>query len=305
MSGPSSSFVTRYPVPAPAPAQPPPPPQPAAPVNYAAPSHSTRNKLQMTPHAASRAVQHLIASRFQLAGFDGSERDAMDLMERLVVHLLADLAGLACGYAGLSNRTVPHARDFLVACEERGMSVRELKAEVKAHKRKRKSLSLGSRPPSIVTSAAPPKPPELLPSDSEDEAKDPAVEKNGSGSGAAPGEGKPSASKSVSSHHPKSLLSLPAHFPRLPPKHTYLRTDPPAPATTSLSSLQQKINNAAIIQDSLRNLIQATEAPPAPKHQETDDDVMQADLPLPPGLGGFVNWEGASGLRKPLKRWKI
>ena len=80
---------------------------------------------------------------------------------------------------------------------------------------------------------------------------------------------------------------------------------PPAPTTTSLSSLQQKINNAAIIQDSLRNLIQATEAPPVPKVQETDDDEVRTNQPIPPGLGGFVNWEGASGLRKPLRRWNI
>ncbi|KAG9009578.1 hypothetical protein FRB90_008275 [Tulasnella sp. 427] len=158
-------------------------------------------------------------------------------------------------------------------------------------------------PPSVVAPPAPPKPDDLLPSDSEPEEQDDAA--NGEGKSDA----KAQALKKERAKYPKSLQSLPAHFPRLPPKHTYLRTEPPPPKTTSLSSLQAKIDEAAVIQDSLRNLIQATEAPARQqKKPEADEDTVQpTNQPIPPGLaGGFVNWEAASGLRKPVPtRWKV
>ncbi|KAG8930795.1 hypothetical protein FRC02_003667 [Tulasnella sp. 418] len=61
-----------------------------------------------------------------------------------------------------------------------------------------------------------------------------------------------------------------------------------------------------IIQDSLRNLIQATEAPPAPRGLAEEDGVPPTQiLPVPAGLGGLVNWEAAGGTRRVAKRWKI
>ena len=39
------------------------------------------------------------------------------------------------------------------------------------------------------------------------------------------GSQEPKATKATSSSHPRSLQSLPSHFPKMPPKHTYLRTD--------------------------------------------------------------------------------
>lgn len=80
------SFITRYPqketattVQAAAAA-------PTAPVNYAPPSHSSaKSRVQITSEAASRTIQHLVASQFQLAGFDSADKDAMEYLESLVV----------------------------------------------------------------------------------------------------------------------------------------------------------------------------------------------------------------------------
>lgn len=82
-----SGFVTRYPVKEPSlPVQASPSAQVyVPPVNYAPTSLSTsRNKLQVTPQAASHALQHLIASELKYSGFQGADAYAMETMERLV-----------------------------------------------------------------------------------------------------------------------------------------------------------------------------------------------------------------------------
>lgn len=55
-----------------------------------------------------------------------------------------------------------------------------------------------------------------------------------------------------------------------------------------MPSLEKKLQNAALVQDSLQNLLLATE-----------DSADQEDGEL---LGAIVNWEGTSHARK---RWKI
>ncbi|KAG8994841.1 hypothetical protein FRB95_007447 [Tulasnella sp. JGI-2019a] len=308
-----SSFITNYPTKEPsqpAPVALPIPPQP--PVNYAPTNHtiSTRNKLQVTPHAASQAIHLFVAYELQRAGFSGAEPRAMELVERLVTNFFAEVAGMSHDYAELGNRAMPHVRDVLDSCRNKGIELPSLKSAIKTgnHHRKKRKISHMFKTPTITIPPAPPRPAELLHSDSEDEDKEPsALDKNGEAPTPTTTKPSVSASKRSAPSHPRSLMSLPPQFPKLPPKHTYLRTDPPAPTTTSLSTLQEKINNAAIIQDSLRNLIQATEGPPEPKKKDvaTDDDaVQQANMPVPLGLGSLVNWERASGSRKPV-RWKV
>ncbi|KAG8952424.1 hypothetical protein FRC04_004484 [Tulasnella sp. 424] len=317
------SFVTQFATtPAPAPSsQPAPaseptqsltPAKPAPPLTYASSSQSSgkNNKLQVTYDSAARAIRHLIVAECQEVGFDSAESNAMEKFEEMVALLITELANITRGYADVSFRSIPNARDVITACEETGFKLDDLRGTLKSSnrrmKKRRKLEAHGLAPPlhapSVVAPPAPPKPDDLLPSDSEPEDQEELA--NGEGKS----DGKSEALKRDMAKYPKSLQSLPSHFPRLPPKHTYLRTEPPPPKTTSLSSLQAKVDEAAVIQDSLRNLIQATEAPARSKKPEADEDTVQpTNQPIPPGLaGGFVNWEAASGLRKPVPtRWKV
>lgn len=105
---------------------------------------------------------------------------------------------------------------------------------------------------------------------------------------------------------PMTLRPLPHYVPPLPPKHTYLRTPVSSagtfrsksrvltkapqispPKKAALPSLEKKLKNAALVQDSLKNLLLATE------------DNTQEDAEL---LGATVNWEATT---HPRKRWKL
>ncbi|KAG8967542.1 hypothetical protein FRC03_009795 [Tulasnella sp. 419] len=267
---------------------------PTATVNYVTSNHNSRNKFQITPAAASKGLQHMISSRFMQAGFTGSDPEAIEFMYQVLCNFILEIAGLSVDYATLANRSVPNVRDVVIACEKRGMTIESLRRAAKKTKKRDKNSS-GNR--ALVIGNPPPqsKPPVLLPSDSEEESNDEAGQSKSQKKG-----------PSKNAYQPPSLRSLPPHFPPFPPKHTYLRTQAPSATTTSLSSLQQKIDNAAIIQDSLRNLIQATEAPPAPRGLAEEDGVPPTQiLPVPAGLGGLVNWEAAGGTRRVAKRWKI
>ena len=104
---------------------------------------------------------------------------------------------------------------------------------------------------------------------------------------------------------PSTLRTIPHFYPALPPKHTYLRTPvsisndlhvfhdlhptkPSPPKKQALPSLEKKLKNASLVQESLKNLLLATEVTSGP-----DDGEL---------LGAIVNWE-ASG--QPRKRWKL
>lgn len=102
----------------------------------------------------------------------------------------------------------------------------------------------------------------------------------------------PSDEENAPVHVPITLRYVPSHFPKLPPKHTYLRT-PPIPARYRIpasSTLDRKLANQALVQESLRNLIEATEDP---EGAGRDGDI----------LGGVVNWE--AHVHTGLKRWKV
>ncbi|KAG5343026.1 hypothetical protein C0989_000016 [Termitomyces sp. Mn162] len=86
---------------------------------------------------------------------------------------------------------------------------------------------------------------------------------------------------------PLTLRLLPSYFPSLPPKHTYLRTPASPPKKAALPSLEKKLKTAALVQESLRNLLVATE-----------DSTNQEEGEL---LGHIVNWKLSA---HPRKRWK-
>ena len=107
---------------------------------------------------------------------------------------------------------------------------------------------------------------------------------------------------------PMTLRGHLQYMPRLPPKHTYLRTpvsaplddrvgtrltvsihmQPSPPKKAALPSMEKKLKTAGLVQNSLKNLLLATE-----------DTEGHEDGEL---LGHIVNWE--AGLH-PRKRWKL
>ncbi|GLB33566.1 putative transcription factor TFIID complex subunit 8 C-term [Lyophyllum shimeji] len=213
----------------------------------------------ITPEVASRALQRLIAAELRDAGFDSAQVDAVKRIEVEVAAFVEQLFHRAHEYANLSNRAGPIATDLILACDEFNMPPKALRSvPVKSRKRKRKAIA-GVRAPTLL--AAPPCPPspKLLPSDDE---------------------GTPITI-------PPTLRMLPHHIPTLPPKHTYLRTPASPPKKAALPSLEKKLKTASLVQESLKNLLLATE-----------DSTNQEDGEL---LGHIVNWE--MGMH-PRKRWK-
>jgi len=68
--------------------------------------------------------------------------------------------------------------------------------------------------------------------------------------------------------------------------YLYIQASPPKKA--ALPSLEKKLKTASLVQESLKNLLLATE-----------DSTAQEDAEL---LGHIVNWETGS---HPRKRWKV
>jgi transcription initiation factor TFIID subunit 8 len=87
---------------------------------------------------------------------------------------------------------------------------------------------------------------------------------------------------------PLTLRTIPHPLPALPPKHTYLKTPLAPPKKTAIPSLEKKLKTAGLVQDSLKNLLLATE-----------DTTGQEDGEL---FGHIVNWEATT---HPRKRWKV
>jgi transcription initiation factor TFIID subunit 8 len=110
----------------------------------------------------------------------------------------------------------------------------------------------------------------------------------------------------TNNHTPYTLRNLPDNFPALPPKHTYHQTPVSTsylmiyapktecaiqiapPKRAALPSLEKKLKTAGLVQESLRNLMLATE-----------DRSGHIDSEL---LGHTINWESSV---HPRKRWKF
>ncbi|PFH50540.1 hypothetical protein AMATHDRAFT_75529 [Amanita thiersii Skay4041] len=218
------------------------------------PDHTT-----VTPAVASQTLRKLILYELCNANFDSAHRVALERIENQVVAFIECLFERAHAYSNLSNRSGPIASDLLLACDDFNIPLKDLSKLKRKHARNRRS-STSSLLPTLVP--APPRspPPEVLSSDDEDTA----------------------------TIIPLTLRGIPNYFPALPPKHTYLRTPPSPPKKAALPSLEKKLKTAALVQESLKNLLIATE-----------ENVNQEDAEL---LGHIVNWE--MGIH-PRKRWKI
>ncbi|KAI6151816.1 hypothetical protein BKA82DRAFT_124721 [Pisolithus tinctorius] len=204
---------------------------------------------------ASKQMQKLIVSQLQQSQFDAIEPQALARLELEVVAFVQRLYEGAHDYANLACRATPVAKDVLLACDDQGVKVNDLHTIATKSKSTAPPMGTTFEPP-------PPRPrsPELLPSD--DEGATPAI--------------------------PTTLRQIPSNFPPLPPKHTYLKTPASPPKKAALPSLERKLKNASLVQESLKNLLTATE-----------DNLGQEDGEL---LGHIVNWEAST---YPRKRWKI
>ncbi|KAI0663110.1 hypothetical protein C8Q70DRAFT_1050800 [Cubamyces menziesii] len=206
---------------------------------------------------ASHAMQRLISSELRDAGFESAEIGAVRRLELEVAAFVQQLYERAHEYANLAHRANPIAKDLLAASDDYGLESSTMLHFTKKSIKQKQDPSEGPvlllPPPSRSPS------PELLSSD--DENAPPAI--------------------------PTSLRPLPHYVPPLPPKHTYLRTPISPPKKAALPSLEKKLKNAALVQDSLKNLLLATE------------DNTQEDAEI---LGATVNWEATT---HPRKRWKL
>ncbi|KAJ6510039.1 hypothetical protein C8R47DRAFT_779286 [Mycena vitilis] len=244
------SYFPTYHPPAPPPRVTPPPPDlPPPPPDLTS----------ITPQIASKALDRLIMSELRDAGFSAAQPQAMERLERDVVAFMERLYERAHQYANLSNRSAAIATDLVLACEEFDIapeSLRPIRAKI-GRKKKKKTVP---RTPALIPARSRSPSPTRLPSD--DESVQPSI--------------------------PVTLRALPSYFPKLPPKHTYLRTPASPPKKAAIPSLEKKLETASLVQKSLKNLMVATE-----------DAKGQQEGEL---LGHIVNSE--TGVH-PRKRWKL
>jgi len=231
----------------------PPPVEPPSPPDYSS----------INPQVASKSVQRLIGTQLLSTGFEAGEISAMNRLEREVICFVERLYERAHELANLANRSGPIVTDLLLACEDEGLDTERLKTAGEGRRRgkKKKSETENVQPVSLTLPDLSEPLPDLLPSDDEDVA------------GVV---------------LPTTLRGLPHSTPALPPKHTYLRTPVSPLKKAALPSLEKKLKNAALVQESLKNLMLATEDNP-------DDEDGEL-------LGAIVNGQVIGYQRK---RWRL
>ncbi|CAL1701677.1 unnamed protein product [Somion occarium] len=213
----------------------------------------------ITPDIASRVLQRLISAELRHAGFDTAQPAAVERLELEVVAFVENVFRYAHDCANHANRSGPIATDLLAACQHHELEPKDLHKVVLAAKKRIEDNEKLEIPAMLPPPSRSPSP-ELLSSDDEDAA----------------------------TVIPATLRALPLNYlPALPPKHTYLRTPASPPKKAALPSLEKKLKNAGLVQDSLKNLLLATE------------DSADQDGEL---LGAIVNWESTT---HPRKRWRL
>ncbi|KZT26965.1 hypothetical protein NEOLEDRAFT_1131453 [Neolentinus lepideus HHB14362 ss-1] len=215
----------------------------------------------ITPKIACDVIRRLITTQLRSAGFDAAEPEALQKLEEGAIDVVTLLYERAHEFANLANRARPIAKDLLLAQAEVGMDTTELWQVARKTKKRKHQQEDGYEP--VALESAPPEtpPPKLLPSD--DESSGMII--------------------------PTTLATLKyENLPKLPPKHTYLMTPASPPKKAAPSSLEKKLKNAGLVQESLKNLLLATE-----------DTTGQEDGEL---LGHIVNWEAHI---YPRKRWRV
>jgi len=216
----------------------------------------------INPEVATKAIERLVFAGLKQAGFDGSEPGALKRLEAEVVEYVKMLFERAHELANLANRSGPIATDLLLACIERDLDLEQLK-KVAGGPRGKKRKSSDPHHIQAMTLLLPESTPPLPRMINVDDDEPGLV-------------------------IPATLRSIPHYTPALPPKHTYLRTPVAPMKKAAVQSLEKKLQNAALVQESLKSLMLATEDNP-------DDE----DAKL---LGAIVNGQAIGHQRK---RWKI
>ncbi|KAJ7068056.1 hypothetical protein C8F01DRAFT_1246601 [Mycena amicta] len=211
----------------------------------------------ITPAVASDAVRRLLVSELVDAGFAASQPQALERLERDAVAFIQRLYERAHQYANLSSRSGAIATDMILACEEFGIDpekLRPIRAKIK--RKKKKAIP---HVPTLLPARSRSPSPARLPSDDE-----------------------------ILPIIPMTLRGMPHVIPKIPPKHTYLRTPASPPKRAAIPTLEKKLETAGLVQTSLKNLMVATA-----------DAKGQEEGEL---LGHIVNSETAV---HPRKRWKL
>ncbi|KAF8897316.1 hypothetical protein BD779DRAFT_1490171 [Infundibulicybe gibba] len=217
----------------------------------------------VSPDVASTSIQRLVSAELRSAGFDSAHTAAVQRIELEVITFIEHLFERAHEYANLANRAEAIASDLLLACDDSNLPIEVLRTvKTKGGKRKKRVIESNTDigVPTLIPPPSRSPSPELLSSDDED----------------------------VMPIIPITLRGLSSHLPALPPKHTYLRTPVSPPKKAALPSLEKKLKTAGLVQESLKNLLLATE-----------ENTNQEDGEL---LGHIVNWEMSV---HPRKRWKF
>jgi len=216
----------------------------------------------INPEVAAKAIEKLVLAGLKNAGFDGSESGALNRLEAEVVEYVKGLFERAHELANLLNRSGPIATDLLLACKERNADLEQLKkVSPGSRSKKRKSTDpYHIQAATLVLPESTPPLPRMINTDDDE-----------------PG-----------LVIPATLRSIPHYTPALPPKHTYLRTPVAPMKKAAVQSLEKKLQNAALVQESLKSLMLATE-----------DNPDNEDAKL---LGAIVNGQAIGYQRK---RWKL
>ncbi|VDC02582.1 unnamed protein product [Peniophora sp. CBMAI 1063] len=221
-------------------------------------THHTQRSTQppgMTASVAQVAVDRLISAQLKDQGFDGAGPVALHKLGDEVIAYVENLYRTAHDYANLANRSIPTVNDLRLAFVDVGLEPADLRPIIR--KRKRRSYKHQPRFDLIPPPGESPVPEMLLLDDDE-------------------------------SSVPATIQELPPTYPPLPPRHTYVQTPPSPPKKQALPSLEKKLKNAGLVQESLRNLL-----------VQTEDVVDPADTDL---LGAIVNCESTA---HPRKKWKV
>ncbi|KZT58793.1 hypothetical protein CALCODRAFT_482077 [Calocera cornea HHB12733] len=237
----------------------------------------------ITPELLNAALVPVIAAQLDAAGFTHVESGAVQWLEETVIHLVQDIFDLAKERAEGTGRGRANALDVWEVIEEDGLIRGGVEALGEIVKARRGQERAGVR--IDVQEPAPPEP--TL--DTLDGADQPAL----------------------------LLPYAPAHVPPLPATHTYVFSRaPPEQRATSLSTLNQQVEESHLAEASLRKLIKSlqdesdalphTNGTPGGSRAGSEAALMPPPFGLPPrsvaDMAPVVNWERG---RMQGRRWNV
>ncbi|KAF5392736.1 hypothetical protein D9757_000873 [Collybiopsis confluens] len=296
----------------------------------------------ITSREASQAVQRLIASELQDAGFDGAKTEAVYALEMEIASFVQNLYQRAHEYANLANRSGPIATDLLLASEEfdkewsYDVSPKKLaswtrRRQKKEQKRKEKMdfepgmRKKAVRPPSLIPPPSRSPSPELLQSDDEMDTAEAEAD-------TPPPPAPPPMPMAPPTAHPShlsltpsipvppppapkvkalpamTLRNLPGNLPSLPPKHTYLQTPPPTKSQAAKSAQAASKTQLSSSSKSQNQIQMEKKLRTASLVQESLKNLLLATEDTATNqedaelLGHIVNWESTLGVQSGLAR---